>query len=275
MVSDSGGGGDDDDDRSSLYIEVLINHAIWSMYPLFSRYLQVKSEPQTMDVFVLLSSAKFTALLVIYFKFLLQERRLRRRKGLDCNDSCIINGNTWDRHNSRDMNNDNGNDDHNYGVIGSDLENTETVIDHTTTTDNNISHNNNDNTNNDNNTEHINNNVEELRKQKSPAQRWITRITYGVLATGRAMFAVLAARYAEAYKLVLITLLVPLLTSIADKLFLSKDLPMIIWPTLLFSLVGAFLTSFQYGKLTCILILCSMNMIFVLILSIFCFFLCR
>jgi len=78
-------------------------------------------------------------------------------------------------------------------------------------------------------------------------RQWITRILYGSLATGRASFAVLAARYTKAYRLVLINLLVPLLTAIADRIFLSKKLPAIIWPTIALSLVGAFLATFESG----------------------------
>ena len=188
-----------------LYVEVVLNHIIWSMYPLFSRYLQVKSEPQTMDVFVLLCSSKFTALLVIYFKF-----------WIFGNDPIII----WNR---RTIKNDNENDSDDVRIQEYPPLSAEEIAARLAQDD-----------------------IEAQRKEKTLAQRWITAITYGVLATGRAMFAVLAARYAEAYKLVLITLLVPLLTSIADKLFLSKDLPKIIWPTLVLSLVGSFLTSFQF-----------------------------
>ena len=39
------------------------------------------------------------------------------------------------------------------------------------------------------------------RKMKSSYQRWATRILYGALASGRAIFAILASRYTEAYRL--------------------------------------------------------------------------
>ena len=51
-----------------LLIEVILNHFIWSMYPLSSRYLQVRAEPRTLDPFVLLCSAKLCALTLIYAK---------------------------------------------------------------------------------------------------------------------------------------------------------------------------------------------------------------
>ena len=41
------------------------------------------------------------------------------------------------------------------------------------------------------------------------------------------------------------TLLVPLLTAIADRVFLSADLPNFIWPTLLLSFIGTFLVCYE------------------------------
>jgi len=229
-----------------INVTVILNHVIWSMYPLCSRYLQVKAEPRTMDLFVLLSSAKFTALSILMVKRLLESKV---RFCIDNSKQCTSSDSdkfeqsdqveiiTLDENVSevpevesipKRKSFANNNDVSETSCAGSNDDKiaTEGGEDEAKSSSSSSS-------------------SESIKKFRR--RQWITRILYGSLATGRASFAVLAARYTKAYRLVLINLLVPLLTAIADRIFLSKKLPVLIWPTIVLSLAGAFLATFELG----------------------------
>ncbi len=228
-----------------INVTVILNHVIWSMYPLCSRYLQVKAEPRTMELFVLLSSAKFTALSILMVKLLLESKvrfcidnskqctsidsdKLEKSDRLeittlDENISKVPEVESIPKHKS--FTNSNDVSETSYAGSNDDKIATEGGEDEAKSSSSSSSE-----------------SIKRFRRRQ-----WITRILYGSLATGRASFAVLAARYTKAYRLVLINLLVPLLTAIADRIFLSKKLPVLIWPTIVLSLAGAFLASFESG----------------------------
>lgn len=78
----------------------------------------------------------------------------------------------------------------------------------------------------------------QLDKQVSSKEYWRTLIIFGVLSALRSMTNIFSCGLTSAYNIAIVNLLSPLITPMADKVWLGAEIPMITWQAVLWTSVG-------------------------------------